>query len=69
MNYITSDYWKPYESIIPKEKYIQIKERNIHSGGIQRFVRTLFNKNETKIEMLFQKNGNVGNINSFVDAL
>jgi hypothetical protein len=53
MNYITSDYWKPYESIIPKEKYIQIKERNIHSGGIQQFVPTFFSKNETKNEVLF----------------
>jgi IS1 family transposase len=24
MAYIASDYWKPYESIIPKEKHIQI---------------------------------------------
>jgi len=26
MNYIASDYWKPYESIIPKEKHIQSKK-------------------------------------------
>jgi insertion element IS1 protein InsB len=25
MKYIASDYWKPYESIIPKEKHIQTK--------------------------------------------
>jgi hypothetical protein len=28
-----------------------------------------FGRNDTKIEALFQKNGNVGNINSFVEAL
>ena len=25
MNYIASDYWMPYESVIPKEKHIQSK--------------------------------------------
>ena len=44
-------------------------DRDIHGGGIQHFVQTLFGKSETKIEVLFQKDGNVGNINSFVDAL
>jgi insertion element IS1 protein InsB len=33
MNYIASDYWKPYESIIPKEKHIQSKAETFTVEG------------------------------------
>ena len=52
-DYIVSGYWKPYESIIPKEKHIQSKKETFTVEGIQQFVQTLLGKNETKIEVLF----------------
>jgi hypothetical protein len=66
MNYIASDYWKLYESIILKEKQIQLKKETFTVEGIQPFIQTLFGKNETKTKVLFQKDGNVDNINSFL---
>ena len=33
MNYIASDYWKPYESIIFKEKHIQSKKETFTVEG------------------------------------
>jgi len=50
-------------------KTYTIEEGNFHGGRIQQFVQTLFGKNETEIQVLFQKNGNAGYINYSVDAL
>ena len=33
MTTITSDYWKPYESIVPKEKHIQSKAETFTVEG------------------------------------
>jgi insertion element IS1 protein InsB len=33
MEYIASDYWKPYEHIIPKEKHIQTKAETFTVEG------------------------------------
>ena len=32
MNYIDSDYWEPYENIIPKEKHIPPKKKTFTVG-------------------------------------
>ena len=39
MNYIASDYWKPYESIIPKEKHIQSKKETFTVEGYNSLFR------------------------------
>jgi insertion element IS1 protein InsB len=33
MKYIASDYWKPYESIIPEEKHLQTKAETFTVEG------------------------------------
>jgi insertion element IS1 protein InsB len=33
MNYVASDYWKPYQRIIPKEKHIQPKAETFTVEG------------------------------------
>ena len=66
MNCIVSDYWKPYQSIIPQEKHIQSKKETF---TIVKFVQTLLCKNETEIKVLYKRNGNVGDLNPFVDVL
>jgi len=45
----TSDYWKSYEHIIPKEKTCTIEKGNFHGRRIQQFVQTLSGKIETEI--------------------
>jgi insertion element IS1 protein InsB len=39
MNYIASDYWKPYESIIPEEKHIQSKKETFTVEGYNSLFR------------------------------
>jgi len=39
MNYIASDYWQPYESIIPKEKHIQSKAETFTVEGYNSLFR------------------------------
>jgi len=39
MNYIASDYWQPYESIIPKEKHIQSKKETFTVEGYNSLFR------------------------------
>ena len=39
MNTITSDYWKPYESIIPHEKHIQSKAETFTVEGCNSLFR------------------------------
>jgi len=39
MDYIASDYWKPYESIIPKEKHIQSKKETFTVEGYNSLFR------------------------------
>ena len=39
MNYIASDYWTPYESIIPKEKHIQSKKETFTVEGYNSLFR------------------------------
>ena len=39
MNYIASDYWKAYESIIPKEKHIQSKKETFTVEGYNSLFR------------------------------
>jgi insertion element IS1 protein InsB len=34
MGIIASDYWKPYESIIPKEKHVQTKAETFTVEGV-----------------------------------
>jgi hypothetical protein len=46
-----------------------IEERDFYSGRLQQFVQAFFGKNEKKVKVLFEENGDVGNINSFVNAL
>ncbi|OAV75830.1 hypothetical protein Barb7_00523 [Bacteroidales bacterium Barb7] len=63
MNKIASDYWEPYESIIPKEKPLQTKAKIFMAEGYNSLFRHFFaSKNEKEIKMLFQKNSNVRNI-------
>jgi len=59
MNYIASDYWKPYESIIPKEKHIQSKKETFTVEGynslFRHFLARMRRKSKCyskKIEML-----------------
>jgi insertion element IS1 protein InsB len=33
MNYVASDYWKPYQRIIPQEKHIQSKAETFTVEG------------------------------------
>jgi insertion element IS1 protein InsB len=39
MEYIASDYWKPYEHIIPKEKHIQTKTETFTVEGYNSLFR------------------------------
>jgi insertion element IS1 protein InsB len=39
MKYIASDYWKPYESIIPKGKHIQTKAETVTVEGYNSLFR------------------------------
>jgi insertion element IS1 protein InsB len=39
MDCIASDYWKPYESIIPKEKHIQSKKETFTVEGYNSLFR------------------------------
>jgi insertion element IS1 protein InsB len=39
MKYIASDYWKPYECIIPKKKHIQTKAETFTVEGYNSLVR------------------------------
>ena len=39
MDYIASDYWKPYESIISKEKHIQSKKETFTVRGYNSLFR------------------------------
>jgi insertion element IS1 protein InsB len=39
MNYIASDYWKPYESIIPKDKHVQSKAETFTVEGYNSLLR------------------------------
>ena len=39
MKYIASDYWKPYESIIPVEKHIQSKKETFTVEGYNSLFR------------------------------
>lgn len=39
MSYIASDYWKAYESIIPKEKHIQSKKETFTVEGYNSLFR------------------------------
>jgi insertion element IS1 protein InsB len=39
MNYISRDYWNPYESIIPKEKHIQSKKETFTVKGYNSLFR------------------------------
>jgi insertion element IS1 protein InsB len=39
MKYIASDYWEPYESIIPKGKHIQTKAETVTVEGYNSLFR------------------------------
>ncbi|KAA6314455.1 hypothetical protein EZS27_034929 [termite gut metagenome] len=39
MNAIASDYWKPYECIIPKEKHVQTKAQTFTVEGYNSLLR------------------------------
>jgi insertion element IS1 protein InsB len=39
MKYIASDYWKPYESIVPKEKHLQTKAETFTVEGYNSLFR------------------------------
>ena len=59
MKYIASDYWKPYESIIPPEKHLQTKAETFTVEGYNSLLRHFLagmrrkeNQNAMKIEML-----------------
>ena len=59
MNYIASDYWRPYESIIPPEKHIQSKKETFTVEGynslFRHFLARMRRKSKCyskKIEML-----------------
>ncbi|KAA6323599.1 hypothetical protein EZS27_015447 [termite gut metagenome] len=39
MEHIASDYWKPYESIIPKEKHLQTKAETFTVEGYNSLFR------------------------------
>jgi insertion element IS1 protein InsB len=39
MRYIASDYWKPYENVIPKEKHIQSKAETFTVEGYNSLFR------------------------------
>jgi insertion element IS1 protein InsB len=69
MDYIASDYWKPYESIIPKEKHIQSKKETFMVEGYDSLFRHFLARMKRKSKCYFKINGNVSNINSFIDVL
>ncbi|OAV71361.1 IS1 transposase [Bacteroidales bacterium Barb6] len=59
MNRIANDYWKPYESIIPKEKHIQTKAETFmaegHNSLFRHFLARMRRKSKCyskKVEML-----------------
>jgi insertion element IS1 protein InsB len=39
MNHIASDYWKPYESIIPRKKHLQTKAETFTVEGYNSLFR------------------------------
>ncbi|OAV75453.1 hypothetical protein Barb7_00921 [Bacteroidales bacterium Barb7] len=56
MNKIANDYWKPYKSIIPKEKQLQTKAETFTTEGYNSLLRRfLASKNEKEIKMLPKK--------------
>jgi len=69
MNYIASDYWKPYESIIPSEKHIQSKKETFTVEGYNSLFRHSLARMRRKSKCYSKKNRNVGNINYVADAL
>jgi len=69
MKAIASDYWKPYEHIIPEEKHIQSKAETFTVEGYNSLFRHFFSKNEKKIKMLFQESRNAQNLCTFINAL
>ena len=65
---MASDYRKAYENIIPYEKHLQTKAETFTVEGYKQFIQTFFGKNEEKVKMLLQENGNVENIYTSIDA-
>jgi insertion element IS1 protein InsB len=68
-NNIASDYWKPCEHIIPKEKHIQTKVTTFTVEGYNSLVRHFFGKNKKEIKMRFKESGNIEVICSFAYAV
>ncbi|KAA6341013.1 hypothetical protein EZS27_011143 [termite gut metagenome] len=60
MKYVASDYWKPYERIVPKEKHLQTKAETFTVEGYKSLFRHFLARMRPKINMLFQMQENVG---------
>jgi insertion element IS1 protein InsB len=55
MEYIGSDYWKPYEHIIPKEKHIQTKAKTFTVGGYNSLFRYFLARMRRKSKCYLKK--------------
>jgi insertion element IS1 protein InsB len=55
MEYIASDYWKPYEHIIPKEKHIQTKAKTFTVEGYNSLFRHFFARMRRKSKCYSKK--------------
>jgi insertion element IS1 protein InsB len=59
MEYIASDYWKAYESIIPKEKHIQAKAETFTVEGYNSLFRHFLARMRRKAKCYSNESGNV----------
>ena len=69
MKCITSDYWRPYESIIPAEHYMQSKKETFTVEEYNSLLRHFLARMRRKSKCYSKKIENAGNINSFADEV
>ena len=55
MNYIVSDYWESYKSIIPKEKHIQSKKETFTVEGYNSLFRHFLARMKRKTKCYSKK--------------
>ncbi|OAV67617.1 IS1 transposase [Bacteroidales bacterium Barb6XT] len=65
MNRSASDYWKPYESIIPQEKYLQTKAETFTAEGYNSLFRYFLARMRRKSEC-YSKNVEMLEISVFI---
>jgi insertion element IS1 protein InsB len=68
MEYIVSDYWKPYESIIFKEKHLQMKAETFTIEGTNNLFRHFLVRMRRKAKCYSKKNRDAEIIYTFTHA-